>query len=114
MRLRFQLRPSQNAAPYDYPNIRIGALRLFAREHCNGKINGGWAIASWHHQKSITWRWFLYWGPWNRNKECKKIGGWSGPNGHGNKWLIIPVIGRFEISWQQSMWRKPVDKGVNC
>lgn len=101
MRLKFQLSPPKYCAPCDYPDIRIGALRLFARSHSNGETNGNWVIASWHRAKSITWRWSLHWNK-SRKWGARK---WVGPNGHGNASISIPIVGELTLNWQPHMWR---------
>lgn len=101
MRLAFKLKAPPRMAPVDYPNIRIGALRLFAREHCNGKPTGGWVIASWHHQESITWRWLFTWSP---HLGLPRFIASSAR--YGSAEIRLPIMGCFYVSWQPAMWRQ--------
>lgn len=104
MRLNFQLKPPVFCAKCDYPNIRIGALRIFARTHGNGVCDGGWMLFSWHWQNSITWRSALSWRPgfglWFTR--------WAGPNGYGFTVVKTPG-GIFRYAWQPNMWKSESD-----
>jgi len=57
-------------------------------------------IASYHHPKSITWRWALYW-------ERRKPFGffkWSFRE-WGSIGFVFPVIGGLTLRWQETLWR---------
>lgn len=48
-------------------------------------------VASWHHRRSITWRWALYW----HRPRC-----WSRP------------LGALHLATQAPMWRRDAVGGV--
>lgn len=99
----FKLRAPAGRASVDYPNIRIGALRLFSRVHCNGKATGDWMVAGWHWPSSITWRWSL---KWSKSRPIKKLHFHRYNNGGGSAWVRLPLVGQLHLSWQTNMWRK--------
>lgn len=71
-------------------------LRLF--KWMNGKKGGDLMIASWHHPKSITWRWSIVFS----NADFRvKPQLWNGTNGSG-----FYIYLWFRVSWQQNMFVK--------
>lgn len=85
--------------------MKIGALTLLKRVHCNGVPTNGVLIAAWHWPWSITWRWHFSWSP--------GIAGRAGPyfmrtcryrpglNFHAG--LNLPLIGSFSMQTQPNM-----------
>jgi len=57
-------------------------------------------IASFHHPRSHTWRWAIYWDK-NRSGWFRIWKGWSG-------FIIVglPFLGAIDFRWQQHCWRK--------
>lgn len=59
-------------------------------------------IASYHHPKSVTWRWALFW-----NKPKGVIPKLSFKNSrYGYFGLSIPIFGGLVVNWQPHMMRK--------
>ena len=105
MKLRFKLTPPKYCAKCDYPDIRIGALKVFGRLHCNSEITGGWSIASWKWDDSITWSWFLHWDKPSRKDRFNKWIGYYKHNNGFHSHICIPFIGVFSFSTQRPMWK---------
>lgn len=85
--------------------MRIGALCLFKRQHCNGKPSNSWIIASWHWKWSLTWRWVITY----TKKHSGNVGFYfrrvykysKGLNFHCG--FNLPIIGSVNIQTQPNM-----------
>ncbi len=73
-------------------------LQFFYRIHSNGYPTNQFGLASYHPEWSITWLWALYWQP------SRKFWfhGWR-KNGHGVVNVAVPLLGRFDVHWQEAM-----------
>lgn len=61
------------------------------------------AIAAYHHPRSLTWRWAIYWSKpegfrpalvWHRT-----------PSGYNRYGLVLPLLGSLLLFTQPHMWR---------
>lgn len=71
--------------------------------HANGKpLNNKAVLASYHHPKSITWRWCLYWERaktrWCKPSYIKEVR-------FKTIELTLPLLGTLCLKWQNHLWR---------
>ena len=57
-------------------------------------------VAAYHHPRSLTWRWGLYW---------LAPSGWfvqrpHSHNGYGGMMVGVPIFGGLMVQWQPSVW----------
>lgn len=50
---------------FNKPFIKIGPLSLLKPEHANFRNTGNIILASWHSNKSPTWKWSIYAIKWD-------------------------------------------------
>jgi hypothetical protein len=81
-------------------------LSLLKRQHSNGKPIDSWTRAAYHHPRSITWRW----GVWYSRKSGKtgayfrRVYRYRGFNFHAG--IHLPMLGSLSIQTQPHMWEK--------
>jgi hypothetical protein len=69
-------------------------------------------LAAWHHPRSITWRWAVYWNRGTRRLLPAIEGGyWGGkffsPSGELSATFRLPLwLGSLSIRTQAHMWRQ--------
>lgn len=72
--------------------------------HGNGKTSKTSAvIAGFHHPKSITWRWAIYWIKPKKLFVFPSFRIWNKCTGSAE--ITLPLIGGLSFNWQQNMWR---------
>lgn len=88
-------------------NILRG-LSFFKRSHCNGTPIRSWLLAAYHHPRSLTWRW----GIWYSMRKAGKTGVYfmrvyrsQGFNFHAG--INLPLFGSVSMQTQPHMWNKP-------
>lgn len=85
--------------------MKIGALTLFKRQHCNGVPSKGILLAAWHWKWSLTWRWHLSWSP---VVSCSMGPYFARTYSYRRGFnfcaiLNLPIIGGFKIETQPNM-----------
>lgn len=82
--------------------MRIGGFSFLNRTNSPYTFS----IAAWHSRHSLTWRWLIHWC-WFRGDERRvtwRLLWWHRSNGYFQAHLLIPFVGLFHVSTQQSMW----------
>jgi hypothetical protein len=80
--------------------MKIGALTILSRMHCNGTPTDGWLLAGWHPRASITWRWGLDWSPYKPYNDSFFF---IKTNGGGIAGFRLPYLGNVSFSTQEFM-----------
>lgn len=85
----------------------MGAWTFFKRQHSNGTPVDSWLLIGYHHPKSITWRF----GIWYRLRKAGSTGPYfmrvyrgQGFNFHAG--LNLPLLGSISIQTQPHLWEK--------
>ena len=80
---------------------------FFKRQHSNGTPISSWTLAAYHHPRSITWRW----GIWYSRRRAGKTGVYfmrvyrqQGFNFHAG--INLPWLGSVSMQTQPHMWEK--------
>lgn len=85
--------------------MKIKALTLFHRMHCNGTPSKSILLAAWHWKWSLTWRWHLSWSPWLAGQTgfyfMRVYRHQPGINFHCG--ASLPLLGSFSIQTQPNM-----------
>jgi hypothetical protein len=76
------------------------SLGLLERVHSNGQRTNSWMLVGYHPSWSITWLWALYWEPFWRFY----LSAWWKRGGRVS--VGVPLFGRIDFCWQESMRRK--------
>jgi hypothetical protein len=71
-------------------------------------------LVSFHHPKSITWRWVLRWHKPTQWLTLPKVTRWF-PTGQskslmGSYQLVLPIGGALALDYQPHMWKTPAVK----
>lgn len=84
--------------------FRNGLFLGFCWVHCNGEYSHSSAVlASYHHPRSITWRWALYWH--KAGKPILKIITWNRLPSYGSYTVTLPFVGSLRLVTQEHMFR---------
>jgi hypothetical protein len=86
----------------------FSGVSFLKRQHSNGKPISSWTLAAYHHPRSITWRW----GIWYSRRKAGKTGAYfmrvyrqQGFNFHAG--INLPWLGSVSMQTQPHMWEKP-------
>jgi hypothetical protein len=79
----------------------------FVWHYCDGESSKSSAsLFSWHHPKSITWRFSFAWVKPSKWFYVPKIKWHRTPNGYNWYSITLPMGGSFTLNTQEHMWRR--------
>lgn len=91
----------------------FAGLSFFKRNHSNGTPIRAWTLAAYHHPRSITWRWAV----WYSMRKSGRTGPYfmrvhrgCGFNFHAG--INLPLLGSVSMQTQPHMWKKPCAKAT--
>lgn len=61
-------------------------------------------IAAYHHPKSITWRWAIYYAP-PKTRPVNTFLAFGYAGNRGDRSIMLGPFGRFTFAWQAHMFR---------